>query len=144
MFQWRQIVQTEICWGWNVWNCMHFCWIAAALLKNIILHLAHGYFGKVSSVPLGVSDLRLTGTTCLVPGDFRYSSWGQLILGRCLGRWVPWVWCYGQLWSCRSKKFHMYNYILCKCPLQCQICELNAFLALYCVTTFVLASFKFQ
>lgn len=55
------------CWGWNIWSYMHFCWIAAALLENIILHWAYGCLGNMIPMPLGVLDLRLTdgGLPCI-------------------------------------------------------------------------------
>lgn len=85
------------CWGWNIWSYMHFCWIAAALLENIILHWAYGCLGNMIPMPLGVLDLRLTdgGLPCIrrLRTSQRSSPPRQCVL-----EGVPCVWCPFQLW----------------------------------------------
>lgn len=124
---------------------MHFCWIAAALLNNIILHLVYGYLGNVISMPLGASDLRLTdsGLSCI--RRLWELSRSAAHLGDLL--WKVSSLCLMmfpasdlQISQVPDTQLHMCEYILWQSPVQCHNNKLNMFLFLQSVTFFVFSS----
>lgn len=80
-----KVCNTQICWSWNIWSYMHFCWIAA-LIENIILHLAYGCLGNMIQCPLESQIWGWPTVACPASGDFENFTEEQPTQATCCGR----------------------------------------------------------